>query len=90
MQQPSHNDGYLFEDSIICGAMGGAIAYLLGAHLFAVAMLCALFGPIFILWAARALRSVRLDLPGRESGTYEFAAFAVCVVVAIMGFRLFS
>ncbi len=90
MQQPSPNEGYLFQDSLICGAMGAAIAYLLGAHLFAVAMLCALIGPIFILWASRVLRAARLDLPGRESGTYEFGAFAVCVAVAIVGYRLFA
>lgn len=83
MFQPPFNTGYLFVDSLICGMMGGTIAWLLGEPLPLWAMLSALFGPVFILWASRLTYLLPPILPGRQSGTYEFAAFALCVAILV-------
>jgi hypothetical protein len=83
MQQPQGNAPNLFVDALICGVIGGGLAYALGRPPFLWAMLCTLIGPVFIMFAAHFVASMPSDLPGRESGTWEFAAFALLVAILI-------
>lgn len=81
MQQPQQNTPNMFVDSIICGAIGGGIAWTLGRHLYLWAMLSAIVGPLFILFASLLVEAMPEDLPGKYSGTYEFAIFAAAVAI---------
>lgn len=83
MQQPEQNGPNLFVDALICGAIGASISYVFGRPLFLWAMLCTLVGPVFILFAGRFVHSLPPDLPGRESGTWEFAAFALLIAILV-------
>lgn len=84
MDRPPPNPTNLFQDALICGVMGGAIAAALGRPFFLWAMLCTLVGPLFILAAARLVPLLPETLPGRRSGSYEFAAFALIVAVLVV------
>ena len=77
-----------FEDAVICGMLGGAIAWLLGESFVVSAMLCAIAGPLFIFGASKLLAVLPVSLPGREHGIYEFLLFSICVVVAVTILRL--
>jgi hypothetical protein len=83
MQQPEQNGPNLFVDALICGSIGAGVAYAFGRPLLLWAMLCTLVGPVFILFASHVVRSLPPNLPGRESGTWEFAAFALLVAIAV-------
>lgn len=86
MPQPQPGKPHLFVDSIICGAIGLGIAAVFGRRMFLWGMLCALAGPLFILWAGRLVHLLPDRLPGKYSGTYEFMAFAFCIaIVAALG-----
>lgn len=83
MQQPPPGNANLFQDTIICGAIGGGIAWLLGRHLFLWMLMCAMVGPVIVLWAGRAIRALPYDLPGKQGGAYEFAIFSLFALVFI-------
>lgn len=87
MQQPRV---HLFLDAVICGVMGGAIAEALGEPFMVTALLSVFLGPFVILGASLLLDSAPESLPGKASGTYEFLAFAACVVIAIAVYRMFA
>ncbi len=74
---------FLFEDAVICGMLGGAIAWLLGESFVVSAMLCAVAGPIFMIVAHKALAALPVSLPGKEARVYEFLLFAICVALAV-------
>ena len=81
MAKPQPNPTNLFQDALICGVMGGAIAAALGRPFFLWSMLSTFVGPLFILAASRLVPLLPESLPGRRSGTYEFAAFGLVVAV---------
>jgi hypothetical protein len=83
MQQPPPGNANLFQDALICGAIGGGLAWLFGKHLFLWMLLCAMVGPIVVLWAARAIHALPVDLPGKTSGAYEFALFSLLAAILI-------
>lgn len=87
--EPPQNPPSLFVDAVICGAIGGGIALLLGRPMYLWALLCTMVGPIFIMLAERVVAAMPPTLPGKHSGTYEFAAFAVCVAI-LVGLAPFS
>ena len=79
---------FIFEDAVICGMGGGAIAALLGAPFIVSAMLCAMAGPLVIFGSNILLDAIPHSLPGREYGVYEFLSFAICVVIAVAIYKL--
>ncbi len=79
---------HIFQDAVICGMLGGAVAFALGAPFILWAMLCAIAGPLAIFAATLLLDALPLELPYRESGTYEFALFALCVAIAVLVWRM--
>ncbi len=83
MQQHPSGNANLFQDAVICGAIAGGIAWLFGRHLFFWMLVCAIVGPIIVLWAGRAVRALPFDLPGKQSGTYEFAVFSLLAAILI-------
>ena len=82
--RPQPNPTNLFQDALICGVLGGGVASAFGRPFFLWAMLCTFFGPLFILAASRLVPLLPATLPGRRSGTYEFAVFALVVAVLAM------
>ena len=72
-----------FEDAVICGMLGGAIAWLLGESFVVSAMLCAVAGPIFIFGASKVLAALPVSLPAKDYGVYEFLLFSICVALAV-------
>ena len=74
---------HIFQDALICGVIGGVVAFLLGAPGTTWAMLCAIAGPLSIYFATLALEKFFANLPYRESGVYEFALFALATAVAV-------
>lgn len=83
MQQPPAGNANLFQDTIICGAIGGGIAWLFGRQLFLWMLMSAMVGPVIVLWAGRAVRALPYDLPGKQGGAYEFALFSLLAVLVI-------
>ena len=79
---------FLFQDAIICGMIGGAVAWALGEPFTLWAMLSALAGPLVILAASRALDALPFALPYREEGAHEFAVFAVLAALAVLLWKI--
>jgi len=74
---------FIFEDAVICGMIGGAIASLLGEPFIISAMFCAIAGPLVIYRARILLDVIPISLPGKDYGIYEFLLFAICVVILV-------
>lgn len=81
--EPPQNPPSLFVDAIICGTIGGGIAMLFGRPMFLWALLCTMLGPVFIMLAERVVAAMPPTLPGKYSGAWEFAAFALCLAVLV-------
>lgn len=78
-----------FQDAVICGAISGAVAWILGDSFVLWAMLGALAGPVFVRAADRLLEAKAL-LPGPRTEADAFFVFALCVAAAVIAVRLFS
>lgn len=81
---------HIFQDALICGMIGGTIAYMLGAPFNLWAMLCAIAGPLAIFATTLVLDALPVTLPYRASGAYEFALFALATAIAVQGWMLFG
>lgn len=79
---------YLFQDGVICGVIGGAVAWLMGAPIALWGLLSVLAGPLSILAITIALDQLPFAVPGRGAGAHEFAVYAAIVAVAITVWRM--
>lgn len=79
---------HIFQDSVICGMIGGGVAAALGAPFFLWTMLCAIAGPLAIFAATLLLDALPLELPYRDAGVYEFALFALCVAITVLAWKV--
>lgn len=81
---------HIFQDAVICGMIGGTVAFVLGAPFNLWAMMGAIAGPLAIFAATYALDALPLTLPYRESGAYEFALFALGTAIAVQAWNVFG
>lgn len=84
MGEPRQNPPNMFVDAFICGAIGGTVAYAMGEDFYAWVILSLIVGPLFVLIASIVVEILPGALPGRRSGYYEFALFALIVMLILL------
>lgn len=81
----SENNDNPFHDAVICGMIGGGVAWLLGTSFVLPAMLSALLGPLFI----RGLLALFPSWELTSRGWQVFAGWAVLVAIAVVIYQAF-
>ncbi|MFP3920075.1 MAG: hypothetical protein ACLFPA_02615 [Dichotomicrobium sp.] len=79
------NNDNPFHDAVICGMIGGGVAWLLGASFVLPAMLSALLGPLFVRGLPALFPSWELP-PG---GWQVFTGWAVLVAIVVLLYQAF-